>query len=57
MDRDLVRGLALVGLIIAFVAVWAWAWSGKRKKDFERLSRLPLEEDSGRIADADERKD
>jgi cytochrome c oxidase cbb3-type subunit 4 len=57
MDIDLLRGLALVLLIVAFIAVCVWAWSSKRKKEFDTMSRLPLEEDSGRIPDADEEKD
>ena len=49
MDANLVRGGVLIALIIAFVALWAWAWSKKRKPEFERLSRLPLEEDDGQV--------
>ena len=28
-----------------FIGVVIWAWSGKRKHDFEALARLPLEDD------------
>jgi cbb3-type cytochrome oxidase subunit 3 len=28
----------------AFVAIVAWAWSGRRIEDFERAARLPFEE-------------
>jgi cytochrome c oxidase cbb3-type subunit IV len=28
-----------------FIGVVIWAWSGKRKQDFEALARLPLEDD------------
>ncbi len=28
-----------------FVGIVIWAWSSKRKHDFEALARLPLEDD------------
>lgn len=40
-----VRGLLTLVMIIAFVGVVAWAWSGRRRKDFEAASRMPLEEE------------
>ena len=52
----LLRGLALLILIAAFVALCFWAWSKKRKADFERLSRLPLEEDDGEIPGSENRE-
>jgi len=49
LNVDLVRGILMVALIIAFLGMWAWAWSGKRKRVFHDASMLPLEEDDGRI--------
>jgi cytochrome c oxidase cbb3-type subunit 4 len=49
MNIDLVRGLIMVGLIIAFLGMWAWAWSSKRKDVFYEASMLPLEDDDGHI--------
>ena len=49
LNLDLVRGILMVGLIIAFLGMWAWAWSGKRKQVFHDASMLPLEEDNGQI--------
>ena len=48
-DINLVRGLVLVCLIVGFLGIWAWAWSRHRKADFEKMSRLPLEEDNGQV--------
>ncbi len=48
-DINILRGAALVLLMIAFLAMWAWAWSDKRKADFDEMSQLPLEEDQGRV--------
>ena len=42
------REIQIVWTVVAailIVGIGAWAWSGKRKKDFEEASRLPLEED------------
>lgn len=31
-------------MIVGFLALWIWAWSSKRKPDFDEMSRLPLED-------------
>lgn len=45
MDVNFIRGAILIGLIVGFLGIWLWAWSKKRKPDFDRAARLPLEED------------
>ena len=45
MDLPTVRGLLTLALMIAFVGMVVWAWSSRRKKDFEEAARLPLEDD------------
>lgn len=49
LNMNLVRGILMVALIIAFLGMWAWAWSSKRKRVFHDASMLPLEEDNGQI--------
>jgi cytochrome c oxidase cbb3-type subunit 4 len=49
LNTDLLRGILMIALIIAFLGMWAWAWSGKRKRVFHEASMLPLEEDNGQI--------
>jgi cytochrome c oxidase cbb3-type subunit IV len=34
-------------LMTAFVGIVYWAWSHRRRKDFEEAANLPLEEDHG----------
>lgn len=46
---DLVRVILMIALIIAFLGMWVWAWSSKRKEVFHDASMLPLEEDDGQI--------
>ena len=45
MDAGLLHGLWTAAMIAVFVAIVAWAWSGRRKRDFEEAARLPLEEE------------
>ena len=42
----LLRGLATLLAMIAFIGVWIWAWGRKRKQKFDDAGRLPLEEDA-----------
>lgn len=41
----LLRGLGTVAAMIAFIGVSAWAWSSRRKTEFDAAAALPLEED------------
>jgi len=42
-----ISGIVTATLLVVFLAGWAWAWSPRRRKDFEEAARLPLEEDEG----------
>lgn len=33
-------------LFILFLCLAVWAWSGRRKKSFERAAQIPLEDDA-----------
>ena len=41
----MISGLVTAVLIALFVGGWIWAWSPKRKREFEDAARLPLEEE------------
>ena len=45
MDAGFLHGLWTALLLVTFAAIVAWAWSGRRKRDFDEAARLPLEED------------
>ena len=45
MDIELAHGLWTAVLLVVFVAIVVWAWSGRRSKDFDEAARLPLEEE------------
>ena len=46
MDAGTWRGIFTAVMLFLFVGLVIWAWSSKRKKDFEAAAQLPLEEDS-----------
>ena len=45
MDIGTVRGLITLVLFVAFVALIIWAYSRRRKADFDELARMPLEDE------------
>jgi cytochrome c oxidase cbb3-type subunit 4 len=47
IDMGLVRGVATVFALLAFLAVVAWAYSRRSQDAFRSAAQLPLEEDDG----------
>ena len=45
MDINDIRGLLTAVLLFSFVGLCIWAWSSRRKAEFEATAALPLEED------------
>ncbi len=45
MDINDLRGLLTALLLFSFIGLWIWAWSSRRKNDFDASAALPLEED------------
>jgi cytochrome c oxidase cbb3-type subunit 4 len=42
---NLLRGIATILAMAAFIAVFLWSWSRRRRDSFDAAARLPLEED------------
>jgi cytochrome c oxidase cbb3-type subunit 4 len=42
----MIAGIVTAILLASFIAGCAWAYSGRRKAEFEAAARLPLEENS-----------
>ena len=42
----MLSGLITSLLLLLFRAGWTWAWSPRRKRDFDAAARLPLDEDN-----------
>lgn len=47
-DLGTFRGIVTAVLLVLFVALTIWAYSSKRKPDFDRAARAALEEDERR---------
>ncbi|MBP6215759.1 MAG: cbb3-type cytochrome c oxidase subunit 3 [Luteimonas sp.] len=41
----MISGIVTAILLVCFIGGWIWAWSPKRKRDFEDAARLPLEDE------------
>jgi cytochrome c oxidase cbb3-type subunit 4 len=44
MDIGTVRGLVTLAIMLAFVAIVIWAYSKRRKAEFEEMANLPFHE-------------
>ena len=44
LNMGLLRGLLTLVLFLAFMTLWAWTWNKNRQPEFERVARLPLED-------------
>lgn len=45
----MISGIVTTALLVLFIAGWVWAWSPKRKSDFEDAAQLPLTDDEEKI--------
>ena len=45
MDAGTWRALFTLFMFIAFIGIFFWAYSSRRKSDFEEAANLPLEDD------------
>ena len=46
MDAGFLHGIWTAALLAVFAAIVFWAWSGRRKHDFDEAARLPLDDDT-----------
>lgn len=45
MNYSDLSSVMTVVMLVVFIGIVVWAWSGKRRKDFEAAARVPLEDD------------
>ena len=45
MDINTLRGLSTLLLLVAFIGLVVWVYSGRRKKDFDEAAQLPFEDE------------
>jgi cytochrome c oxidase cbb3-type subunit 4 len=44
MNHGLISGVLTALLLLSFIGVVAWAWSARRREQFDAAARLPLDE-------------
>jgi cytochrome c oxidase cbb3-type subunit IV len=42
----MISGIVTAILLVSFLAAWAWAYSSRRRAEFEAAARMALEEES-----------
>lgn len=52
MDQGTLQGIGTLLTMVAFLGICVWAYSGRKKKDFEDASKLPFEGDELSSPDA-----
>lgn len=45
MDYGTLQGIWTIIVMIVFLAIVIWAWSGKRKQEFKDASNIPFNEE------------
>ena len=45
MDINTLRGLSTILVMIVFIGICLWAFSRRKKKDFDDAANLPFEDD------------
>ena len=46
MDTSLIQSVWTLVVTVLFIGIVIWAWSGKRKKDFDEAANIPFTEDA-----------
>ncbi|MFT5717055.1 MAG: cytochrome c oxidase cbb3-type subunit 4 [Oleiphilaceae bacterium] len=46
MDINTVRGISTIIVMIVFLGICLWAYSGSKKKDFDDAANLPFQDDN-----------
>lgn len=50
---SLIHSIWTVIVLLLFIGIVIWAWSGKRKDKFDKASRIPLEDESEKNGEED----
>lgn len=56
MDINFLSGLGTVFAMFAFISICIWAYSGKRKKDFDEAANLPFADEQDNPEDHEVRR-
>ena len=56
VDQGTLQGIGTLLALLAFLGVCAWAYSGRKKKDFDEAAQLPFTDESA-SSDDEKRQD
>ena len=57
MGIDILRAVVTVALFVLFLALCVWAWSSRRRADFEAAALLPFDpEDEAVVKHSEEKR-
>ncbi len=45
MDYSIIQSVWTIVVLVLFVGIVVWAWSGKRKQRFDEAANIPFDED------------
>ncbi len=51
MEFSIIQSVWTILVLVLFVGIVVWAWSGKRKQRFDEAANIPFEEDDDLPAD------
>ena len=52
-----IAGVFIILMLVTFIGIWIWAWRKRHKATFDRMARLPLEQDEQPDDDVDAKED
>ena len=50
MDSSLFQSVWTIVVLVLFVGIVLWAWSGKRKQRFDEAANIPFDEDDDALS-------
>jgi len=53
MDQGTMQGIGTIFAMTAFLAICLWAFSQRKKKDFDEASRLPFDDNELKVLKRD----
>ncbi len=56
MTLEALSGIGTIFVMVAFISIVIWAYSGKRKKDFDEAAQLPFADELDQPEHSEERK-
>lgn len=49
-----IAGGFIVAMLVTFIGIWIWAWRRKHLPTFDRMAKLPLEDEADLEVDTNE---